>query len=132
MFITQKRRDKRARRLDLHQARTIITAITGEACAAAMTAIDYRRAKVLVLLAIGAMPIGSYGADDQPVKAPYIEPGDCWSYHAEGFFFRGWINDYELCVTSVDQKKNLILAVATVKDDGREIDTAFALDWAAH
>ena len=78
------------------------------------------------------MPIGSFGADDQPVKAPYIESGDCWSYHAEGFFFHGWINDYELCVTSVDQKKNLILAVATVKDDGREIDTAFALDWAAY
>jgi hypothetical protein len=91
-----------------------------------------RGAKMLLLLAIGAMPIGSLGADDEPVRAPYIEPGDCWSYHAEGFVFRGRIDDYELCVTSVDRSKNLILAVATVKEDGREIDTAFALDWAAH
>lgn len=78
------------------------------------------------------MPIGSFEADDEPVKAPYVEPGDCWSYHAEGLFFHGWINDYELCVTSVDKSKNLVLAVATVKADGREIDTAFSLDWATY
>jgi hypothetical protein len=89
-----------------------------------------RRGAVLALVLLGAAPPASLAADDQPVLAPYVEPGDCWSYRADGYFYKGPITDYELCVNFVDTQKDVVLAVATVKSDGREIDTSYSLEWA--
>ena len=69
-------------------------------------------------------------ADGDPVKAPYVEVGDCWGYRAENLFYgRTEIRNYELCITHVDKTTDVILAVATVRDDGREIDLSFNSDW---
>ena len=81
----------------------------------------------LVLLAIA--PTAAIAGDDEPVRAPYVEVGDCWSYRAIGIYNHGPINDYELCVNFVDRAKDIILATATVKNDGREIDLSYTLDW---
>src|SRR5689334_13152424 len=71
-------------------------------------------------------------ADDDPplIRRPYIEVGDCWSYRASRLFHHGWISEYRECVTYVDRDKNLVLALATVKDDQREIETSYSLEWA--
>ena len=69
-------------------------------------------------------------ADDGLVKAPYVEVGDCWTYKATNIDNRGPIGDYEECVTFVDRIKKVILAVVTVKADGREIETSYSSEWA--
>ena len=70
-------------------------------------------------------------ADDPAlVKTPYVEVGDCWSYRASRFFYQGWIRDFRECVTYVDKEKNVVFALVTVKDDGREIETSYSLEWA--
>jgi hypothetical protein len=68
-------------------------------------------------------------ADDDPVKAPYVEVGDCWSYRARNIDNRGPIDEYEECITFVDRGKKIIFAVAKVKADGREIDTTYSTEW---
>jgi hypothetical protein len=70
-------------------------------------------------------------ADDQVVSAPFVEPGDCWTYRMEGMENRGPIGEYEECVTHVDWRKEVIIAVAKVKGSGREIDTAYSTEWVA-
>ena len=67
--------------------------------------------------------------DDDPVRRPYVEVGDCWSYRADKMNYREPIGDYEECVTFVDFDKDVILAVATLKKDGREIDTSYSMEW---
>lgn len=75
----------------------------------------------------------AFASESEPVKAPYVESGDCWSYRADNMTHQGKpVRDYELCVTLVDRAKGTVLAVATVKDDGREIDTAWSLEWATY
>jgi len=78
---------------------------------------------------VSVAPVVAWSAGEDPVKAPYIEAGDCWSYRATRLFHHGWINEYRECVTHVDKAKNLVLALITVKDDGREIETAYSLNW---
>ena len=74
-------------------------------------------------------PIVALAADDQPVQAPYVEVGDCWSYRGENIYNRGPIEDFEICVTFVNKLKDIIAAVATVKSDGREIDVTYSTSW---
>ena len=68
-------------------------------------------------------------ADDDPVQAPDVRVGDCWSYRGDNLDNRGRIDDYEECVTFVDRNKDVILAVAKIKSDGREIETGYSSDW---
>ena len=73
---------------------------------------------------------GQVGAgDNDPVRRPYVEVGDCWSYRADKMNYREPIGDYEECITFVDSEKNVILAVAKLKKDGREIDTSYSMEW---
>jgi len=68
-------------------------------------------------------------AEEDAVKAPHIESGDCWTYRAEGLENKEPIRSYEECVTFVDQAKDVILAVARINDGEREIETSYAGDW---
>ena len=68
-------------------------------------------------------------ADDEAVKAPYVEVGDCWSFRAKNIENHGPIDEYEECITFVDRVKNVILALVTVKADGREIETSYSTEW---
>lgn len=84
-----------------------------------------------VFAALGIVSMIALAADDgEPVRKPYVEPGDCWSYRADNMNYNGPIEDYELCVTFVDVVKDVILAVATVKSDGREIEVSYSSEWA--
>ena len=65
----------------------------------------------LVFAALGIVSIFALADDSEPVKKPYVEPGDCWSYRADNMNYNGPIEDYELCVTFVDVVKDVILAV---------------------
>ena len=85
------------------------------------------RSPVFALICV--ISVVTLAADDKPVRAPYVESGDCWSYHAENFENRGPVDDFQLCVTFVDKQKDVIKAVTTVKSDGREIDVTFTADW---
>ena len=80
----------------------------------------------LALALLLAASLFALAADDQPVQAPYIEVGDCWSYRGENIQNRGPIENYEMCVTFIDAQKDVIAAVATVKSDGREIDVTYS------
>jgi len=82
-----------------------------------------------MLLCAASPSVGA--ADDDPTfaKAPYLEVGDCWSYRASGLYHHGWITEYRECVAHIDKEKNLVLALATVRDDGREIETSYSLEW---
>ncbi len=82
------------------------------------------QAVVLFLVASAAL-----AADEQSVKAPFVEVGDCWSYRAEKLENRGPIGDYEECITHIDWQKRVIIAVAKLKDSGREIDTSYSTEW---
>ena len=87
--------------------------------------------RVRVIAVLMAATAAAFAADDDPVNAPYVEKGDCWSYRAENFpSHHGPIRDYDLCVNLVDRAKGTILAIATIKNDGREIDTAWSTEWA--
>jgi hypothetical protein len=84
------------------------------------------------LAAFAALAVASFvaaAADDAPVKAPYIEVGDCWKYRAENLDNRGQINEYEECVTFVDREKDVIFALIKPKGDGREIETSYTSTW---
>ena len=81
--------------------------------------------------AIVAVFFSASAADDQPVKPPYIEVGDCWSYRADNVEERSRINEYEECVTFVDRGKDVIFAVAKLKDSGREIETSYTATMAS-
>jgi hypothetical protein len=83
----------------------------------------------LASIILGLFAVAALAADEQAVQAPYVEPGDCWTYRGENMSNRGPIDAYELCVTFVDPVKNVILAFGTVKNDGREIDTTFSAEW---
>jgi hypothetical protein len=84
--------------------------------------------------ALSALLIAACGSvlasEAEPVKAPHVEPGDCWTYRAEGFANRGPIRLYEECVTFIDKAKDLILAAATLNDGEREVETTYKSDWA--
>lgn len=74
----------------------------------------------------------AFAAADEPIKAPYIEVGDCWSYRAENIFFRNRerLENYEICVTHVDRAKNAVMAVARLSGKDKEIDLMYQTDWA--
>jgi hypothetical protein len=78
---------------------------------------------LLVFTSLPALPA------DEALKAPEVEVGDCWSYRARNIENRGPIDEYDECVTFIDRAKNVILAVVTVKADGREIDTSYTTTW---
>jgi len=71
----------------------------------------------------------SAAQDPATVDSPYVEPGDCWTYRAQGLQNREPIDAYEECVTFVDKAKNIIIAVARIEGGDREIDTSYTLDW---
>ncbi len=71
-------------------------------------------------------------ADEDPVKAPYLEKGDCWTYRAQGLAYRPASHEYEYCITLIDTSKKLVLGIVTLKDDGREFDTVHTLEWTLH
>lgn len=83
----------------------------------------------LASLLVGIVSLQCVAADNDPVRAPYVEVGDCWSYRAERLYNHGWISGYEICVTHVDRAKDVIFATAKVRDDGREIDVSYTLQW---
>jgi hypothetical protein len=88
---------------------------------------------VRIVLALLAVCSTALAADDEPVKAPYVEKGDCWSYLTENIIYQNKpVRDYELCVTLVDRSKGTILAVGTKKEDGLEIDAVYSLEWAGY
>ena len=88
------------------------------------------RPALFVFGIVASLSAIAIAADDDGVKAPYIEVGDCWSYSGNNLAYGGArIDNYELCVTHIDKVKDVILAVATVKDGGREIDLSFGSDW---
>ena len=74
----------------------------------------------------------AHAADESPIARPYIEVGDCWTYRAENIQNRGPINVYELCVSFVDYKKDVVLAVAKVESTEREIEISYTTDWTPH
>jgi len=88
-------------------------------------------ARVVALAALAAAPLLVGAADDEPVKQPYIEVGDCWSFRGENLTHRSPIREYEECVTFVDRDKDVVFAVAKVKGDDREIDTSYTLSMAS-
>jgi hypothetical protein len=75
------------------------------------------------------MSIGAETAAPGGVKRPYVEIGDCWAYRTENMNNKGPIGEYNMCVSLVDPSKNVILAVATRKSDGREFDVSFDTAW---
>ena len=79
-----------------------------------------------VLSAICSAPSAQ---DPDTIKAPYVEPGDCWTYRAHGLQNREPIDTYEECVTFASKEKNVIVAVARIEGSDREIDTSYTLDW---
>jgi hypothetical protein len=85
----------------------------------------------LVFAALLVISEFASAGDDESVRAPYVEPGECWSYRTDNFnSHHGPIDEYELCVTLVDKSKDRIFATATVKADGREIDAIYSSEWA--
>lgn len=86
--------------------------------------------RLLAFVALMICSIAALCADDQPVRTPYVEVGDCWSYRAEGMAYRASTHEYEHCITLIDRAKGTILGVATLKDDGREFDTVHSVEWA--
>ena len=63
-----------------------------------------------------------------PVKRPYVEVGDCWSYrqttnHKQDTL----VNDYTLCVTYVDYGTNVILS--TLSSGAKEQYQTFTAEW---
>ena len=82
----------------------------------------------LALALLLAASLFALAADDQPVQAPYIEVGDCWSYRGENIQNREPIENYEMCGTFIDAQKDVIAAVATVKSAGREIEIVLRAD----
>ena len=92
-----------------------------------------RALRALAFVALLCNSSTTSSADEAVVRAPYVERGDCWSYRAENIQHQGKpIRDYELCVNLVDPSKDRIFAVATVKDDGREIDMVYSTEWATY
>ena len=90
-----------------------------------------RRLAVL-LASLAAAPLASSAADGEPVRAPYVEKGDCWSYRARNFRDQGKFraaDEYELCVSFIDAATGTILGVQTFKSDARENDATFTTDW---
>lgn len=88
--------------------------------------------RTLMFFALAIVSIIAIAADGQPVKAPYIERGDCWSYHVQNLDHLGRIDDFEFCVTFVDREKDVMLGLFTVKGTGRELNAAFTLEWNPH
>ena len=82
---------------------------------------------LFVLLAVACR--FAIAADADPVKVPHVEPGDCWTYRAEGLTNREAISSYEECITFVDPGKDLILATARINGGEREIETSYSSDW---
>ncbi len=94
---------------------------------------NYWQPAALALVALATVSVVSFGADDETVRVPYVEVGDCWSYRTDNIIYQNKpVHDYELCVTLVDQSKGTILAVGTRKDDGLEIDAVYSLEWAGY
>jgi len=79
---------------------------------------------VLSLLSVAAI-----AADDQAVRAPYVEPGDCWSYREENKRNRDSIGNFKLCITFVDKTKDLIIGFKTLESSSREFDVTYTLEW---
>ncbi len=85
------------------------------------------RARLLAIFL--ALPLAVISAEDEVTKAPYVEVGDCWSYQTTGTEFRGAPTEYEVCVVFIDTAKDVIMAVATTKADGKEVETSYSLRW---
>ncbi len=84
----------------------------------------------MAIIALSAMSAVAFASDVAPIKVPYIEVGDCWTFQTENLVNRGPVDAYEECITFVDRNKNVLLAVAKLKD-GREIDTSYTFDMAS-
>lgn len=67
--------------------------------------------------------------ESNPVIRPYVEVGDCWSYHSTSSVQKkdDWLNYYALCVTYVDYSKDVIFAVASSGGEGT--DFTFTTEW---
>jgi hypothetical protein len=79
-------------------------------------------------LILGFVVTAALAGDDDPVKQPYVEGGDCWTYRVTSSLKQDKVGNYNLCVTYVDKVKNVILAVRT-SFGGREIDETFSAEW---
>lgn len=84
------------------------------------------RSALVLLVFVSAI---GFAADDDPVKAPYVEVGDCWTFRARNIDNRGPVDEHAECITFVDLSKKHIFAVAKIKADGREIDTTYSTEW---
>jgi hypothetical protein len=81
---------------------------------------------------LGFVSIASLATDDEPVKRPYVEVGDCWTYRSYTISRAGKSasngGGFKLCITFVDHSKDVVLAVSNT-NDGRELDFAFTGEW---
>ncbi len=63
-----------------------------------------------------------------PVKRPYVEVGDCWTYRWSYPTKKNKpYSDHTLCVTHVDYSKDVILAVSSMGGDGSEY--SYTSEW---
>jgi hypothetical protein len=67
-----------------------------------------------------------------PVKRPYVEVGDCWSFRTTSVSKQGStqgsrVVDYTFCVTYVDYTKDVIIGVASSGGEGRSY--TFTTEW---
>jgi hypothetical protein len=85
--------------------------------------------RLLALSLLCSAPVFGLTAGDEAVKRPFVEKGDCWSFSAINLENHGPIGNYDECITFVDWDKDVILAVATLKSNGREIDTSYSTAW---
>jgi hypothetical protein len=87
-------------------------------------------ARYLSALVLGFGITAALAGDDDPVKQPYVEVGDCWTYRTAYTSKPDRPGGHKLCVTYVDREKNLILVVART-NGGREVDLTYTGEWTA-
>lgn len=73
------------------------------------------------LISLILLSAAGFAAESDPVKAPYVEVGDCWTYRARNIDNRGPIDENEECITFVDRGKRILFAVVKLKPGGREL-----------
>lgn len=84
--------------------------------------------RYLSALAFFFVVTAALAGDDDPVRLPYVEVGDCWTYRAKDSLDQPNWSSSKSCVTYVDKSKNLIFTVLKTQK-GRERDRTFTSEW---
>ena len=84
--------------------------------------------RYLSALVLGFVVTAALAGDDDFVKQPYVEVGDCWTYRRTSVSMNDKsVHDYTSCVTYIDYSKDVIFAVASTGGDGS--DHTFTTEW---